>query len=205
MFDWFSYLRLNGLAKDLTHDVPLDFVQFLESFCVHIKGSSILLVGTGSTDLMFTEWPRILKNYGASKITYIEIYEPYIQKFSGRDYPILKGDVREVDKVIITNDFDLVCWIHGPEHVKHEDMLPTFTKIQQLATKGLVSICPFGNYYDGPGMVSTADNKYEEHEQADMTLESFKHITDVIFFSLGTKDASDAVIIGYYFKGVLNA
>jgi len=195
--DWFECVRKN---KDIeSSGLNNDFIYFFDKFRKAVADSSILLVGTGSTELMFTEWPRILKVLGAKNITYLELFDGYISKFSNREYKIVKGDVKKIDEYFEKNKFDIVCWFHGPEHIKQKEMPQTFSKIKGLVSKGLVSICPFGSYYADAG---TEENVYELHLQPDMVVSDFDSVVGLDFFSVGEKDTADAVIIGYYFGGI---
>lgn len=198
---WFEQISKN--KNSVCHpvewvNVDKEFIYFFDKFCEVVNGSSILLVGTGGTERMFTEWPRVLKGCGATNITYIEIFDGYCNKFTNREYKIIKGDVRKIDEVVSKDEFDLILWFHGPEHIKREEMPQTFEKIRQMCSKGFVSICPFGSYYAEDVII---DNIYEKHIQPDMSVSDFDEVKNVSFFSVGEKDASDAVLFGYYIKG----
>jgi hypothetical protein len=202
--DWFEYISKN--RDVITHppmweDIDAEFISFYDKFCATVRNSSILLIGTGGAEKMFTEWPRVLLGCGASSITYIEIFEGYREKFKNREYKIIAGDIREIDNVITNGEFDLICWFHGPEHIKNEEMPQTFDKLRKLCGKGVVSICPFGSYYD-EDMI--CDNVYEIHIQHNMVVSDFDRVQNINFFTVGDKDLSDAMIFGYYFKEEAN-
>lgn len=201
--DWYDYIKRSFDVSSLKkwEDNNEEFVCFFNRFSNLIKDSSILLIGTGSTEIMFTEWPNILRGRGAKQITYLEIYGGYCNRFANREYEIIQGDVTEIDRYISAGNFDLICWFHGPEHISHEKMPTTFNKIKQMCNKGFVTICPFGSYYDG---APSQDNVYEDHIQSNLSINDFSEVLDASFFSVGTKDAPDAVIFGYYFKEDIN-
>ena len=201
--DWYDYIK-NHVGTALGwEESNSEFVSFFDEFRREIIDTSVLLIGTGSTELMFTEWPRILKSFGAKSITYLEIYEGYREKFANREYKIIEGDITEIDKYITEGAFDFICWFHGPEHIKYGKMPDTFNKIKLLCNKGLVTICPYGSYYDETELPQ--GNVYEAHLQPNMSVETFNNVSsDISFFSIGQKDASDAVIFGYYFKEEAN-
>lgn len=197
-FGWFESI---GKSKNNIYhptswtNVDKEFICFFDSFCEIVSDSSILLVGTGSTEIQFVDWPRVLKQCGATYIAYIEIFEGYCAKFANREYKIIMGDVREIDKVISKNEFDLIMWFHGPEHIKHKEMPQTFEKIKQVCGKGLVTLCPLGSYYASS---CVHGNIYENHLQPDMSVSDFDIVKGVNFFSIGDKNTSDALIIGYW-------
>lgn len=194
--DWFEAIAKN--AASVYHpsswsDVSEDFIIFFDKFCAAIKNSSVLIVGTGDTEAQYSEWPRVLLSCGADSIKYIEVFEGNCRKFANREYEVIQCDIRNIDNIIEKGRFDLLLWLHGPEHVTKEDMIVVFGKIWDLTNKGFVVSCPFGNYY-GSSMVG--DNIYEEHLQPNMILSDFDMI-GCNFLTIGEINTPKANIIGY--------
>jgi hypothetical protein len=132
----------------------------LEQLC--FPNCSILLIGTGSTYEQYHDWPTILEDIWNAKCSYLEIDKGYINKWKNEKYPLYEGSVTNI-KNIIPNSFDIILWGHGPEHIKYEEMLPTFEAMYEKSNKGIICFCPWGSYYDYQGPMN--GNPSEEHLQ----------------------------------------
>lgn len=72
---------------------------------------------------------------------------------------IFLGDVRDLDHILVGEDYDVVVWWHGPEHVKKEEIRPTLRKLEHHAKKLLIVACPYGLHEQGEAF----GNPYEKH------------------------------------------
>ena len=108
-------------------------------------------------------------------------------------YPLYEGSVTDIENIIST-PFDVIVWIQGPEHIKYEDMLPTFEAMYGLANEGIVCTCPWGSYYDYQGAIN--NNPAEEHLQKSMGEDTFgpEFINYKRLFG-GTKDEGTGQIL----------
>lgn len=139
------------------------------------KDSKVLLIGTGYEDRQYYDWPNLLlKLESTIKIKYLEICDSYIEKWKNSEFEVIKGNVQDIDKIFKKDEFDVICWIQGPEHVKQDEMYPTFEKIFNCAKKGVLFSCPWGKYYDYQEELN--NNFYEKHINKSMGKHSFSSI-----------------------------
>jgi hypothetical protein len=75
---------------------------------------------------------------------------------------IILGDVREIDETMTDRKYDIVCWWHGPEHVKKHYFAPTLRQLENLTIHITVLGCPWGKYPQG----ALYGNEYEKHESS---------------------------------------
>jgi hypothetical protein len=140
----------------------------------------ILFVGTGWENAQYFDWPTtLLKVEPTLKISYLEVSDIYIEKWKNGIFPLIVGDIRNIDKILEINDFDVICWFHGPEHIEQTEMLDTFNKVFSVVKKGIVFACPWGNYYDYQHALN--ENEYEIHKNKSMDehcfIEGFENYT----------------------------
>jgi len=148
----------NGFNKNYNQIVA--YADFFDN--VLSENNNVLLVGTGYYDDQYYDWCNaLLRVEPTIKISYLEVSDVYINKWKNGQYPIIKGDVRKIDEVIVNDEFDVICWIQGPEHIKQEEMANTFEKIFNVAKKAVIFSCPWGNYYDFQEELH--GNVYEKH------------------------------------------
>lgn len=133
-------------------------------------GKTLLYVGVNTRRDMF------LKNFTLwdYNIEIIEAFEPNV-KFCRKFYafPVICGDIRNADQ-ILTHTYDVIAWIHGPEHIKKEEFSKTFKKLEDKAGFVLL-IAPKGN---NP-QEAVDGNPYERHLSSIYAkdLESFDYNT----------------------------
>ena len=171
-------------------------VFYANFFAKHLKpDSKVLFVGTGFDDCQYNDWPKLLQKVEPTvKCSYLEIFQPYIDKFSGREYPIIKGDVTKIDETIAKGDFDIVCWFHGPEHVDQSKLLSSFDKIFDVVNVAFIACAPWCRYHDYQEELN--NNPYEKHMIKDMGYQNFDSgfdNYDVNYFNV--KDSSSGSII----------
>ena len=93
----------------------------------------------------------------------LEIWEPNIEALQKLNFfnKVIQGDVREIYKYV-DQDYDVIFWWHGPEHIKKEELESTLNNIEDLATTMVVLGCPWGDYPQG----ALEKNPYEVHVSA---------------------------------------
>lgn len=127
------------------------------------------------------------------KIDILEIFDKNIQSLKKLKFinKLIKGDVREIDK-LVNNKYDVVFWWHGPEHIQKRELKPTLNKLKKLTNHVLVCGCPYGKYEQG----AVYGNPWEKHlsylEPRDFKKSSFK--VEV----LGKKDSLGSNILAWW-------
>ncbi len=164
------------------------------------ENNKILLIGTGWSDTQYFDWPEILlKLEPTLKISYLEICDEYINKWKNNKYPVIKGDVRHIDETISTNEFDVICWMQGPEHINQNEMLSTFEKIFKCAKKSVIFSCPWGSFYDNQEILNK--NVFEKHLNKNMDKHCFENgFENYIIKYYDQKDTGNGAIIITRFK-----
>lgn len=91
----------------------------------------------------------------------LEVWKPNCDFFSRLDIfdKIYCEDCRNIDK--ISESFDAILWLHGPEHIPWEEFLTTRTKIEDKANKLVIYQMPFGSFPQD----ALYGNPYERHVQ----------------------------------------
>jgi hypothetical protein len=135
------------------------------------EGCSILLVGTGSTPAQYHDWPNLLKRVWDCEVSYMEVFLGNIERWKTGPYPLISGDVRDIDFVLKDKKFDVIFWSQGPEHIEEAQMSTTFNRMMNQANSGIICTCPWGGYYDDQEEVG--GNGYEAHVQKSMDIHSF--------------------------------
>lgn len=79
--------------------------------------------------------------------------------FKGVAVELQQGDVRSADWMFLPNDYDIIFWDHGPEHVSLEDLKVVTPKLFGLAGKMLLYSCPWGSWPQG----ADDGNEHERH------------------------------------------
>ena len=72
----------------------------------------------------------------------------------------VQGDVRNITNVDGLDDqYDIVLWWHGPEHVKKEEFADILAQLKSKARLAVVVGCPHGQYRQGAsyGNISPQD------------------------------------------------
>jgi hypothetical protein len=115
---------------------------------------SVLYIGAHKERSQILE--EFLKNN--YKITLLEVFKPNVDywKSSGLIDEVVEGDVRTFDS---DKKFDVVFWWHGPEHIKEGELLPTLSRIEEIAEKMVVLGCPWGECDQGVSY----GNEFETH------------------------------------------
>ncbi len=98
-----------------------------------------------------------LRQAGAEQIDLLEIYEPNLAYYDGKETfdRLIKGDVRDF---VVSDDYDLAFWWHGPEHVELKDLSVALKNLEACA-KDVVIGAPWGKTDNPP----RDPNPYEPH------------------------------------------
>ncbi len=129
-------------------DTVVFFQDIIYNYPQILKGTSMLQIG-GRGESCTSLFDLFIRR-GYKKTDLLEVWEPNVEKLknSRSISSIYLGDVRNFDK-IITSNYDIVFWSHGPEHIlEHEfrTILPTI-----LSKCGVFLVgCPDGVYEQGP-------------------------------------------------------
>lgn len=75
--------------------------------------------------------------------------------------PVL-GDARRIDQVIKKNEYDVIFWDHGPEHVTAEELRKVTPLLREYAAKLVLYCCPWGDWPQG----AEDNNDHEIHRNA---------------------------------------
>lgn len=90
--------------------------------------------------------------------TILEIWHPNVKWLRKRFKNVIEGDVRNVNDFSL-GFFDIVCWWHGPEHVRENEVTPVLEKLKNMTKKILITACPWGIYEQG----ASGGNPHEKH------------------------------------------
>jgi hypothetical protein len=75
-----------------------------------------------------------------------------------RKLPCIHGDVRNIKNMQIPN-FDVIQWLHGPEHIYWDEFLTCRLDIEAKANKAVLYQAPIGEYPQD----AMYNNIYEKH------------------------------------------
>lgn len=103
------------------------------------------------------------QNLNELEMAYKGIYSIYPDEY--RRIRLVGGDVRDLYFYpgIYTehpDGFDYIFWWHGPEHLKHDEIEPTLTKLESRCNRLIALACPWGVYPQGV----YKGNPYETHQ-----------------------------------------
>ena len=104
-----------------------------------VPGQQVLYVGASHLFPPAFNWEL---SQARHNITLLEIWPDNVQYFEAHGNTfnhIIHGDVRDVD----LDEYDIVFWWHGPEHVKPKEVKPTLARLEAVANL-IVFACPFG-------------------------------------------------------------
>lgn len=113
-----------------------------------------------------------------------------------RQYEIIHGDARSASAHTQKNNWDIVFWDHGPEHVSADDLPIATQQLELVAKKALLYCCPWGAWPQD----ASDGNVYEVHqtyiEPEHFTKLGFRVVT---FGSSGKENGGE--IFAYKFLG----
>lgn len=89
----------------------------------------------------------------------IEAYKPNCDdlKLGNHNYPIYNIDVRNI--LTLNKSWDMIIWLHGPEHVEWEDFKSIRNLIEKCANKSVIYQAPIGHWPQD----AIYGNIYEKH------------------------------------------
>lgn len=116
---------------------------------------------------------NFVKNMGG-EFHVFEVWEPNCNILAKNNVvdKVICGDARSISTLMQKNEYDVVLWLHGPEHITWDDFLNCREQIDSIASKLIIYQAPIG-----------------EHPQDELYGNPFeKHITSLepkMFFDLG--------------------
>ena len=70
---------------------------------------------------------------------------------SGLADTVVLGDLRELDSLPLGDNYDVIIWFHGPEHVEEEEFIPILNTLEQRGTVVVLG-APWGKTPQQPGV-----------------------------------------------------
>lgn len=109
-------------------------------------------IGSDSTIQNFCESNNI-------KWSVLEAFKPNCEMLinAGAKYEIINGDAKNIS--YLNKNFDLIIWLHGPEHVEWNDFLQMRSNIEKKSNFGVIYQAPIGFYPQD----EIYGNPYEKH------------------------------------------
>lgn len=133
-------------------------IEFLTKY--HFYGESALDIGARYIPEYGAGLLEGLQRFGVEDYTILEIYPPNVKELRKYDYNAISGDVRLINYIFPVNSFDIVCWIHGIEHLNNfAEIYRTIKKLCRVTRKFLMLSFPIGKEKQG----ILYGNPYEEH------------------------------------------
>lgn len=89
-----------------------------------------------------------LEFLGDKDVMILEMFPPYAEGMAKRysHFRVVCDDVRNVDRLLLENEVDVMIWFHGPEHVMCNEVADILGRLE-IITKNLIILgCPFGFY-----------------------------------------------------------
>ena len=158
----------------------------------YIPDSSILIVGTGGSELQYISWPETLMSVGAKSVEYLEAWEPYIREFESGPFKIHHGDARNIVGIMGENSYDVVMFLQGIEHLNVGEIAGVAQGIFSVCRKAAVMSCPWGSGYNGQG--ASRGNPFETHLTKSIYPETLSMLPDWNIITSGTKNGRNGCI-----------
>jgi len=144
-------------VKSRDFDEPT--LEFLTKY--HFYGESALDIGARYLPEYGAGLFKGLQRFGVKDYTILEIHPPNVRELRERGYNAVSGDVRFINYIFPANSFDIVCWVHGIEHLNNfAEIYQTIKKLCRITRKFLMLSFPIGKEKQGP----IEGNPYEEHK-----------------------------------------
>lgn len=144
---------------------------------------------------------KFCKELGIEKIAVLEIFPPNFQNLErevakGRYKvkPIL-GDARQLNQYVAPEEYDVIFWDHGPEHVTLSDLQKATPMLGAMAGRMLLYCCPWGEWSQGP----EGSNLDEEHKNYVTPEQLIPMGLHVMTFG-GSGQAAEGELIAVYVK-----
>lgn len=140
-------------------------IEFLTKY--HFYGKSALDIGARYVPEYGAGLLKGLQRFGVKDYTILEIYPPNVRELRKRGYNAISGDVRLINHIFPTNFFDIICWIHGVEHLYNfAEIHRTIQKLCRVTRKFLLLSFPIGKEKQGP----LGGNPFEIHRYSIMKI-----------------------------------
>lgn len=119
---------------------------------------SVLYVGARNGGFEYGRDFRVAK----IKITMLEAFEENVNYLKQIPWivEVIHGDVRYKK---IENNYDIVFWWHGPEHISEIELPLTVKKLESICNNIVVMGCPWGMYEQSDNPYGNYKNPYEVH------------------------------------------
>lgn len=165
--------------------------------------SSMLYIGwTGGSHPW---WHRkFCPDLGVSRVGVLEIYTPNFNQLAAeakgglfsevKEYELIHGDAREIDKFVQKDRFDIVFWDHGPEHVSWEELQEASKRIFDIAGRMVIYCCPWGKWPQD----ALGGNESEIH-RFDVLPDHFSKLGMKVDMTGGCNQEKEGELIGYRF------
>lgn len=132
--------------------------QFLQE--CGISGKSALDIGARYSPEYGAGLFAGLQEFGVEDYTILEIFDDYVKELKEHNYPVLQGDVRQIQRYFQSKSFDIVCWVHGPEHLNNfAEICKSIGKLKRLTKQWLIISFPIGKEKQG----AINGNPYQRH------------------------------------------
>ena len=138
-----------------------------------------------------------LQAFGVEDYTILEIFDGYVKELKEHGYPVIQGDVRKIQEYFQPESFDIVCWIHGPEHLNNlVEIQKSIDKLKAITKRWLILSFPIGRTKQG----ARDGNPYQRHRYFIMGIKKIlgcfeKH--DIIHSAIFPRAESPNAVILY--------
>jgi hypothetical protein len=152
---------------------------------------TILNIGVGP-QLQAKSWNRFLRQLWPSVEDFhnLEISEAAAAKARKHKNELINqvtvGDAKKLDLYFRQNEFDLIFWNQGPEHIYRKEWEDCFRRLDYVATKAVYIHVPWGSGYDGDIYHYSKSIRKGELEEHGFTCHYH-----------GVEDSRDGGIMGY--------
>lgn len=148
-----------------SRDFDKTTIDFLTKY--NLYGESALDIGARYVPAYGAGLFKGLQRFGVKDYTILEIYPPNVAELRKRGYNAISGDVRLIDHIFPANYFDIVCWVHGIEHLNNfAEIHQTIKKLCRVTRKFLVLSFPIGKEKQG----ALGGNPFEVHRYFIMSI-----------------------------------
>lgn len=165
----------------------------------------------GIESLLYVGWRHDCKPWwydtfaqrlGVTEIAVLEIFPPNVSALEQKIWEgrynisrVYEGDVRNLSTLLGKNEYDLIFWDHGPEHVDCGSLGAITWDLQVLTKKAVIYSCPWGDWPQG----IEDGNEHEVHRNS---IEP-EHLEDMQMSVISTGTAGqvgEGELLGFYFK-----
>jgi len=128
-----------------SRDFDAETIAFLQK--CKVAGESALDIGARYLESIGAGCFQGLSRFGVQLEQYmlLEVHEPNVAELREHAYTVQQGDVRDVRSIFPERTFDIVLWVHGPEHMKtFEEACSVLRVLRLLTNRFLVVSFPVG-------------------------------------------------------------